>query len=125
MFNSNTNDPDLREFAMANTALVNAYGQVMSRGGVATVNDKKHAEDLLSTAFDQPSYARAVAQLQREIVAAQRAPGKVRKEMSANISGRDGGHTETTTGGPAVGTVENGYRFKGGNPASASSWEKQ
>lgn len=27
------------------------------------------------------------------------------------------------TGGPAVGTIRNGYRFKGGNPADQSSWE--
>lgn len=90
MFDANTNDPNLREFAMANNALVNAFGQVMSRGGAATVSDKDHARDLLSTAFDQPSYARAVAQLQKEIEAARRAPAKVRKEMSAATSGRAG-----------------------------------
>lgn len=96
MFDANTNDPDLREFAMANNALVNAFGQVMSRGGAATVSDKEHARELLSTAFDQPSYARAVAQLNKEIEAARKAPGKVRKEMSAATSGR---HDDKPAGG--------------------------
>ena len=90
MFDSNTNDPNLRQFAMANNALANAYGQVMSRGGVATVSDKEHAKELLSTAFDQPSYAAAVQQLQAEIKAAQKAPQEVRKAMSKEIGG--GGH---------------------------------
>jgi hypothetical protein len=101
MFDSNTNDPALRQFAMANNALANAYGQVMSRGGVATVSDKEHAKKLLSTAFDQPSYAAAVQQLQAEIRAAQKAPKTVRREMSAETSGR--GHD----GKPAAGGVVN------------------
>lgn len=88
MFNSNTNDPNMRQFAMANTALVNAYGQAMARGGAATVSDKDHARELLSTAFDQPSYAAAVAQLQRETKAAQAAPKAVRRDLSAEVSGR-------------------------------------
>jgi hypothetical protein len=90
MFDSNTNDPNLRQFAMANTALVNAYGQAMARGGAATVSDKEHARELLSTSFDQPSYAAAVAQLQKETKAAQAAPKQVRKDLSEAVSGRDG-----------------------------------
>lgn len=92
MFNSNVNDPNMRQFAMANTALVNAYGQAMARGGSATVSDKDHARELLSTAFDQPSYAAAVEQLQRETAAAQRAPKDVRREISAGVSGSSAGH---------------------------------
>ena len=99
MFDANTNDPALREFAMANNALVTAFGQVMSRGGAATVSDKDHARELLSTAFDQPSYERAIRQLEKEIKAAQRAPGKVRKEMSAAASGRTGEHDAPAAGG--------------------------
>jgi hypothetical protein len=89
MFDSNTNNPAMRQFAMANTALVNAYGQAMARGGAATVSDKDHARELLSTAFDQPSYAAAVAQLQRETRAAQAAPKQVRQDLSDAVSGRE------------------------------------
>lgn len=89
MFDSNTNDPAMRQFAMANTALVNAYGQAMARNGTATVADKDHAREMLSTAFDQPSYAAAVAQLQKETRAAQAAPKQVRKDLSDAVSGRE------------------------------------
>lgn len=33
--------------------------------------------------------------------------------------------TPSTPSGPKIGTVQQGYRFKGGNPADPSSWEKQ
>ena len=88
MFDSNTNDPNLRQFAMANQALVNAYGQVISRGGVATDSDKKHAQELLSTAMDQKSYSAAVDQLMQEVTAARKAPQAVRSAISAGVSGR-------------------------------------
>jgi hypothetical protein len=97
MFNSNTNDPNMRQFAMANTALVNAYGQAMARGGAATVSDKDHARELLSTSFDQPSYEAAVGQLQAEIKAAQAAPRQVRRDMSNEVSGK-GAHDESAVG---------------------------
>jgi len=35
-----------------------------------------------------------------------------------------GGAAPKPTGAPAVGTIQGGYRFKGGDPASPSSWER-
>lgn len=101
MFDSNTNDPNLRQFAMANNALANAYGQAMARGGVASVADKQHAQDLLGTAMDQPSYAASVAQLQQEIKAAQAAPKAVRKELSNGLTGR-GSESAPAAGGWSI-----------------------
>jgi hypothetical protein len=108
MFDSNTNDPNLRQFSMANNALVNAYGQVMSRGGVATVSDKEHARELLATSFDQPSYAAAVQQLQAEIKAAQAAPGMARKDISRAVSGR----TEETSPISKPAAIPSGWSVK-------------
>lgn len=121
MFDTNTNNPDMRQFAMANTALVNAYGQVMSRGGKATDSDKKHASELLSTAFDQPSYAAAVSQLQQEIQAARTAPGAVRKDLNNSVSGS----TQPQMKSAIKGQIMDGYRFKGGDPSNQNNWEKQ
>lgn len=95
MFDTNTNNADLRQFAMANTALANAYGQAMARGGTASVADKEHAKELLGTAMNQESYAAAVSQLQKEIKTAQAAPKAVRKSLSADVTGKDESASQT------------------------------
>lgn len=49
--------------------------------------------------------------------------GVPRPKSQPSRSAADSGGA-TTPKGPAVGTVQDGYRFKGGDPASPSSWEK-
>jgi hypothetical protein len=46
--------------------------------------------------------------------------------LKKGIAGVKGAGQETPAagGGPKVGTVENGYRFKGGNPADPNAWQK-
>lgn len=88
MFDDQTNDPALREFAAANNALVNTYARAISPAGVPTVHDKEHARQILSTAHDQKSYEATVLQMQKEMDAALAAPGKVREKMREGISGK-------------------------------------
>lgn len=139
MFDVKTNDPALNKFATANIGLATAYANAMARGQKATVTDMHEARDLLSTAKDQPAYEAIVEQMKLEIRAAQRAPQTVRSHLRNEISGRGNDH-DAPPGGkpankvtplgqvpkkpPAVGTVDAGHRFKGGNPADRNNWEK-
>jgi hypothetical protein len=45
---------------------------------------------------------------------------RAREEVVAKFTGKGG-----STTGPQIGTVVNGYRFKGGNPNDKANWEKQ
>lgn len=85
---SGTNDPKLRQFVAANNALVNVYSRAISPTGAPTVSDKEHARELLSTAYDQPSYAAVLVQMQKEIAAARASPRDVRSDLRAQVSGR-------------------------------------
>jgi hypothetical protein len=92
MFNKNTNDPALNEFATANIGLATAYAGAMARGGKSTVSDMEHAREILSTAKNHQAYKAIVGQINLEIQAAQRAPQRVRTHLRTEISGRGGDH---------------------------------
>jgi hypothetical protein len=86
MFNEQTNNPALSEFAAANNGLINTYARAISPTGVPTVEDKKHARKILSEAKDQEAYNAAVTTLQKEIQAEKRAPAEVRSSLRNQIS---------------------------------------
>ena len=46
-----------------------------------------------------------------------------RLELDPSYNGPGAPPQDAPSGGPAIGTVEDGYRFKGGNPADPNSWE--
>ena len=51
-------------------------------------------------------------------------PGGFRATPSLTTTGQTGGATGDFGAAPAVGAVQDGYIFKGGNPADPKSWEK-
>lgn len=47
-----------------------------------------------------------------------------RQKLVKKVDGTSTGGAAASTSVPAVGAVENGYRFKGGDPSNPESWEK-
>lgn len=93
MFNEQTNDPALREFAAVNNGIINTYARAISPTGVPTVSDKDHARQILSTAFDQKSYEATLNMLNKEIAAAMQSPIHVRESLRQELTGKGASNT--------------------------------
>lgn len=120
---TNTGDPRVVALGTAINTSINAYARAISPTGVPTVSDKEHARELLSTASTPEQLNAVLDIMEKEMAAAQKAPTEVMARQKARVAGRKE-PTTPGTGGPAVGAVESGYRFKGGDPSSPSSWER-
>jgi hypothetical protein len=112
-------------------AVINAYAAIIGRGNsTVTVNAQKNANEQLSAAMDQDVYGAVLDTLANEAMLATQAPEMAREAhrqkpggQTAAPSGPPAG-TPVQGGGPRIGDIEDGHRFKGGNPADPNSWEK-
>lgn len=137
-YQEGTSDPQLRAFGSANTTIINTYARAINPNGVGTVADKEHARQMLSTADGPAAYKAVLDQLEKEIEMAHQSPSQARagfrQEREGRLSGNPVSPTLPNLTGtptqksaptpPKPGEEQGGYRFKGGNPADKSNWEK-
>jgi hypothetical protein len=118
-----TGDQNIVKLNTSINALVNSYARAISPTGAPTVSDKNHAREVINSAYSQGQLGAILDVMQQEMGIAKSAA----TESSANLkAAREAtkGRGAVSTEAPKAGSVQNGYRFKGGNPADQSSWEK-
>jgi hypothetical protein len=86
-FNENVSDPNLKQFAIANNALLTAYTKVMNPTGAPTDLVRRHSYELLSTADSQEAYRAGVAQLVFEMEQAEKSPQTTKKRFETMYGG--------------------------------------
>jgi len=92
-----TGGEDIVRFNNSINALINTYARAINPNGVATVSDKNHARDLLSSAFSNGQVNAATQVMQQEIDAALASPGQARQKLKENRIG-----TGSKTNTPAL-----------------------
>ena len=119
-YNTNTGSTEIREFGAALNSFINAYARAISPVGTPTVSDKDHARAMLSTADSHEQVVAIMGQLKKEMDAAGRAPGIVKKEIREGFT-KDNAGAAKPAGAPKyqegqTATGPNGAKmvFKGG-----------
>lgn len=113
-----TGNTKLRSLAVRLQGLKSAFSQVLTRGGVPTDAARSSTDELFSTSDPDAVLQSALVAMNAETGAIEKAPGIVRSRLRQGLQGGN------KSAAPGVGTVEDGHRFKGGDPGRPENWEK-
>jgi uncharacterized membrane protein len=121
-----TSNPQYNDFLVKTQTLAKAYGRAMNPQGVPRIseNAEAKAEGILSKAVSPEAYEVQARALWQEAENVQAAIRRTRPGAEPLASPFGAGAAGKPSGPPTPGAVEDGYRFKGGNPGDQSSWEK-
>lgn len=104
------------------TVFLQAYSQLKGGGAITEIEGQKAEQAIarLSTAQSEGEFVKSLDELKDIINAGiqrmqQRAGGAVPQSVPRSTP---------ASNAPAPGTIEGGYRFKGGDPANPANWEK-
>lgn len=117
---SQLSDPALKELKSYMTTLSNAYDMLAARGGT-DMEKRKHNRELFDTADSPEALEAALKAVENEASIS----GQAAQKSMLPRSQREGNEQSALKAAPAVGTVQDGYVFQGGDPADQNNWKKR